>query len=77
MKTFNLILKLLAILNIFGSMNLGSTAEASNAFEAKCQGNKLYTSRLRSLYKRANFIIITREDMKERIYDNDFLKFLF
>ena len=49
----------------------------SGAFVIKCQGDTLYTSGLQSLYKGSNLIIITKEDMQEAVYDDDFLKFLF
>ena len=49
----------------------------SGAFAVKCRGDRLYTSRLRSLWKGYNFIIITEEDMQEGVYDDDFLKFPF
>ena len=50
---------------------------ASGAFAVKYQDDRLYTSGLRSLYRGANFIIITKEELKEGVYDDDILKFLF
>lgn len=49
----------------------------SGAFAVKCQGDRLYASGLRSLYRGANFIILTKENIQEGVYDDDFLKFLF
>jgi len=48
----------------------------SGAFAVKCQGDRLYSFRLRSLHRGANYIILTKEGMKEGIYDDDLLKFL-
>jgi len=36
----------------------------SGAFVVKCQGDRLYTLGLQSLYRGSNFIIITKEDMQ-------------
>ena len=49
----------------------------SGAFAVKSQGDRFYTSRLRSLYGEPNFIIISKEDMQEGVRNNDFLKFSF
>jgi len=49
----------------------------NGAFAVKYQGDRLYTSGLRSLYSGSNFIILTKENVQEGIYDDDFLKFLF
>ena len=49
----------------------------SGAFAVKCQGDCLYASRLQSLYSKPNFIILTKENIREGVYDDDFLKFLF
>ena len=49
----------------------------SGAFAVKCQGDRLYTSGLRTLYREANFIVITKENIQPEIFDDDLLKFLF
>jgi len=49
----------------------------SGAFAVKCQGDRLFASGLRSLYSESNFIVLTKENIQEGIYDDDFLKFLF
>jgi len=49
----------------------------SGVFVVKCQGDWLYTSGLGSIYKGPNFIILTKENIQEEVYDHDFLKFLF
>ena len=36
----------------------------SGAFAVKCQGDRLYTSGLRTLYREANFIVITKENIQ-------------
>jgi len=49
----------------------------SGAFAVKRQGDRLYASGVRSLYSGSNFVILTKENIQEGIYDDDFLKFLF
>ena len=49
----------------------------SGAFAVKCQYNRLYIFGLQSLCGGPNFIIITKEYMKDGIYDDHFLKCLF
>jgi len=49
----------------------------SGAFAVKCQGDRLYTSGLRSLYREDNFIVITKENIQAEVFDDDLLKFLF
>ena len=49
---------------------------ASGIFIFKCQGDRLYSSKFRSLHRGVNYIILTKEGMKEGIYNDKLLKFL-
>jgi len=49
---------------------------ASGIFIFKCQGDRLYSSKFRSLHRGVNYIILTKEGMKEGIYYDELLKLL-
>ena len=49
----------------------------SGAFAVKHQGDRLYASRLKCLYRGTSYIIVTKERMMEGIYDDELLEFLF
>jgi len=51
--------------------------KTSGVFAVKCQGDRLYASGLRSIYRGPNFIILNKENIQEGVYDDDLLKFLF
>ena len=51
--------------------------KTSGAFAVKCRGDQLYASGLQCLYRETNYVIITKEGMKEGSYDDELLKFLF
>ena len=50
---------------------------ASGAVAVKCQGDRIYASGLKSILRGFDYIVITKEGMKEGIYDDELLKFLF
>ena len=47
------------------------------ALAVECQIDRLYASGLKSVLRGADYILITKEGMKEGTYDDELLKFLF
>ena len=42
----------------------------------KCQGDRLYVCGLKSVLRRADYILVSKEGMKEGTCDDELLKFL-